>query len=80
MRLFGYYLVNVWGEEGVSFRDFGTDGPLDGGFDFAFGAGGDADWKCLAISWALDLESLLFLEHCLSVAILVSLFLSSDDY
>ena len=30
------------GQEGVCLCDFGADGALDGGFDFAFGAGGDA--------------------------------------
>ena len=33
----------MWGEEGVCVDDFGPDGALDGGFDFGFCAGGDAE-------------------------------------
>lgn len=42
LRFLGYGLVDVRGEEGVGFGDFGTDGALDGGFHLGFGAGGDA--------------------------------------
>lgn len=35
-------LVDMWGEQRVGIRDLGADGALDGGFDFALRAGGDA--------------------------------------
>ena len=42
MGFLGDDLVDVGGEEGVGFADFGPDGALDGGFDFGLCAGGDA--------------------------------------
>lgn len=72
MGFLGDDLVDVGGEEGVGFADFGPDGALDGGFDFGLCAGGDAGWGKIiwlagvcyglvpleGISW-----NLLFLEH-----------------
>ena len=51
MGFLGDDLVDVGGEEGVGFADFGPDGALDGGFDFGLCAGGDAVVGGIIVSW-----------------------------
>ena len=42
LRFLGYYFIDMGSKTGIRFCDLCADGALDGGFDFAFGAGGDA--------------------------------------
>ena len=46
LGFFGQDVVDVLGEEGVGFEEFGAQGALDGGLDFGFCAGGEAGVVC----------------------------------
>ena len=52
----------MWGEEGVGCHELVANCALDGGFDFAFRAGGDASLVSIDISHNL-VEALLFFKH-----------------